>query len=89
MGEIDIASLERLAKGSTVLLNKLAEARRSIIFLRDRLHAAGELNPASIAYLERADEVYRTSIETVRNTGFLQADTVAKLKSLVGDDEQP
>jgi hypothetical protein len=87
MGEIDIASLAQIAKNGDFLLNKLAEARRSVIVLRDRLQSAGELTPSAIASLDQADEAYRASIEMVRNIRSLQADTVAKLSVLLGNGE--
>ena len=87
MDQNDISPMEKLAKDSEALLNKLAEARRSIILLRDRLQSAGELTPACSALLEQADDAYRISIESVRTIGFIHADTVAKLNALLKEDE--
>ncbi len=83
----DISPMEKVVKSSETLLNKLAEARRGIILLRDRLQTAGELTPTCRALLEQADDAYRASIEAVRNTGFLQADTIAKLNALLDEGE--
>ncbi|ARJ67429.1 hypothetical protein WV31_18040 [Magnetospirillum sp. ME-1] len=76
-------SLEKIDKTDNFLLNKLAEARRNVIFLRDRLKAMGALTPVAIASLDQADEAYRASIEMARNIKFLQANTVAKLEALM------
>ncbi len=76
-------SLEKIDKNDNFLLNKLAEARRNVFFLRDRLKAMGALTPSAIASLDQADEAYRASIEMARNIKFLQADTVTKLEALM------
>jgi hypothetical protein len=89
MDDTEIVSVERLAEGASSLLNQLASARRDVILLRHRLQSIGRLTPSAIADLDRADDQLRVSIERVRTVRDLQVDTVTKLKSLAGYDEQP
>ena len=83
--DLGTVTSELIAINGEQLINKLAEARRNVIILRDRLQSAGELTPSAIASLDQADEAYRTSIEMVRNTRSLQADTIAKLAAFMGE----
>jgi len=85
--DLGAVTSELIAINGEQLIIKMAEVRRGVILLRDRLKAAGELTPASAASLDQADEAYRASIEIARNTRSLQADTVAKLAALLGEGE--